>query len=186
MTWPNDRGVTRLFVALRPPAPVRDMLLDTMDGVEGARWQDEEQLHLTLRFVGEVDPPHAEDLAGALGRVSASNFELAVNGVGHFEKRGRPTALWAKLAPSPALADFQRKIERVCQRVGFEPEHRKFTPHISLARLGRAAGAIGDWLAANSALHPEPWRADEFRLYESTLAAGGSRYEPVVSYRLRG
>jgi 2'-5' RNA ligase len=178
--------VTRLFVALRPPEAIRDRLLDTMDGIDGARWQDEDQLHLTLRFVGEVDPPVAEDLAAALGGIEAAAFELAVAGVGHFQTRGRPTALWAKPLPSPALADLQRKVERVCQRVGLEPEHRKFTPHITLARLNRAAGPVGGWLAAHGTLAAGPWRVDEFRLYESALAPGGARYEPVVSYRLRG
>jgi 2'-5' RNA ligase len=178
--------MTRLFVALRPPAAVRDALIDTMDGVDGARWQDEDQLHLTLRFVGEVDPPLAEDLAAALGRIDAAAFELGLMGVGHFQTRGRPTALWARPVASAALSDLQRKVERVCQRVGLEPEHRKFTPHITLARLNRTAGPIGGWLAAHGALRSETWVVDEFRIYESTLAAGGSAYEPVVGYRLRG
>lgn len=177
--------MTRLFVALRPPAGVRDALIDTMDGIEGARWQDEDQLHLTLRFVGEVDPPVAEDLAAALGRIDAAAFELGLAGVGHFQTRGRPTALWARPVASAALGDLQHKVERVCQRVGLEPEHRKFTPHLTLARLNRTAGPIGGWLAAHGALRSETWMADEFRLYESTLTAGGSEYAPVVSYPLR-
>ena len=110
--------MTRLFVALRPPAPLRDTLIDTMDAVEGARWQDEDQLHLTLRFVGEVDPPVAEDLAAALGQVAAPPFTLVVAGAGHFARKGRPTALWAGIAPSPALVALQHKVERACQRVG--------------------------------------------------------------------
>lgn len=177
--------MTRLFLALRPPAGVRDLLLDTMDGVDGARWQDEDQLHLTLRFVGEIDPPLAEDLADALAQVDAPQFALAIEGVGHFAARGRPTALWARPSPSPPLADLQRKLERVCQRVGLEPEHRRFTPHVTLARLGRTAGPVTGWLARHGALRSEAWQVDAFRLYESTLTPGGAHYEPVVSYRLR-
>ena len=177
--------MTRLFVALRPPAGVRDALIDTMDGIDGARWQDEDQLHLTLRFVGEVDPPLAEDLAAALRGIDAAAFELGLTGVGHFQTRGRPTALWARPVVSAALTDLQHKIERVCQRVGLEPEHRKFTPHITLARLNRTAGPMGSWLAVHGALRSETWMVDEFRLYESTLTAGGSEYAPVVSYCLR-
>ena len=178
--------MTRLFVALRPPAAVRGVLLDAMGGVERARWQDDEQLHLTLRFAGEIDARLADDLAATLGQVDAAPFDLRVLGVGHFERKGRPTALWAGLASSADLAVLQHKIERACQRAGLEPEHRKFTPHITLARLNNSAGAVGGWLAAHGALTAPPWRVDEFRLYESVLTPAGSAYEPVVSYRLRG
>jgi len=176
----------RLFVALRPPPALRDLLLGTMDGVEGARWQDDDQLHLTLRFIGEIEPPQAEDLAAELGRIDAPPFELSIAGVGHFEKKGRLSALWAGPAPSPPLDVLQRKVERACQRAGLEPEHRKFTPHITLARLSGAAGPVGDWLSAHGALSAGPWPVTEFRLYESQLAPGGSRYAPLIAYRLRG
>jgi 2'-5' RNA ligase len=182
----TGNGLTRLFVAIRPPATVREALLAAMGGVERARWQDEGQLHLTLRFVGEIDAPLANDLAASLGQVDAAPLELHVAGVGHFERKGRATALWAGLAPSPPLVTLQHKIERACQRVGLEPEHRKFTAHITLARLSGAAGPIGGWLATHGALAAPSWRVDEFRLYESVLAPGGSQYEPVVAYRLRG
>src|SRR5690606_20008278 len=85
----------RLFIAIRPPAPVREALLDTMEGIEGARWQDEEKLHLTLRFAGEVERPAANDLAAALGRIAAAPFALRIAGVGHFERKGQPHTLWA-------------------------------------------------------------------------------------------
>lgn len=178
--------MNRLFVALRPPAPVREALMAAMGGVEHARWQDEDQLHLTLRFVGEVDEPLANDLAAALGQVDAAPFELRISGVGHFERKGRATALWAGVASSPPLLALQQKIERASQRVGLEPEGRKFAPHVTLARLSGAAGPIGGWLAAHGAMTAPTWRVDEFRLYESVLTPHGSAYAPVVSYRLRG
>ncbi|GGD96152.1 RNA 2',3'-cyclic phosphodiesterase [Tsuneonella deserti] len=177
--------MNRLFVALRPPAPVRDALLDLMDGVEGARWQDEDQLHLTLRFVGEVDAPLANDLAAALGGINSPPFETELAGVGYFQRKGRPTALWARPAPCAPLDILQRKVERVCQQIGLEPEHRKFTPHVTLARLGRHAGPINGWLAEHGTFRTGSWQVGEFRLYESTLNAGGSQYDPVASYRLQ-
>ena len=168
--------MTRLFVGLRPPAPVRDVLLGAMGGVERARWQDEDQLHLTLRFVGEIDAPLANDLAAALAQVDAAPFDLRITGVGHFERKGRATTLWAGLAASPQLLAFQQKIERACQRVGLAPEGRKFAPHVTLARLNTSAGPIGGWLAAHGALTAPPWRVEEFRLYESVLTPAGSAY----------
>ena len=108
----------RLFVALRPPEDIRDALIDTMEGIDGARWQFDEQLHLTLRFAGEVDARTADDLANALSQVSMEPFALAIRGVGTFDKKGRVTSLWAGVAPCEPLAILQRRIERACQRGG--------------------------------------------------------------------
>jgi 2'-5' RNA ligase len=176
----------RLFVAIRPPPPVRAVLLDAMGGIAGVRWQDEEQLHLTLRFVGEVSPREGEELAAALGHVSAPPFDLALSGVGHFERKGRVHTLWAGVAVSEPLAALQRKIERACQAVGLEPEHRKFAPHLTLARPRAASGPIGEWLATNGALRSAPWSVTDFRLYESHMGPDGSRYQAVARFPLAG
>ena len=123
----------RLFVAIRPPEPIRDLLADAMDGGADFRWQDDLQLHLTLRFVGEVERPVAEDLAAALGRVRAPPFEVRIKGVGRFDQRSSG-ALWAGVEPKEPIAALAAKIERACQSVGLEPERRAFHPHITLAR----------------------------------------------------
>jgi 2'-5' RNA ligase len=176
----------RLFAAIRPPAEVRDALIDTMEGLDAARWQGEDQLHLTLRFVGEVDNAAAADLADALGRIAFAPFVLALRGVGAFERKGRAHTLWAGVADSAELLALQKKVERACQACGLEPERRKFAPHVTIARLGRASGEIGGWLAAHQRFASEQWTVDEFRLYESVLGAGGAHYDPVVRYPLRG
>ncbi len=174
----------RLFVGLTPPREVREALLAATGGVESARWQDEGQLHLTLRFVGDIPAPEAEDLAAELGRVLAAPFTLRLAGVGHFERKGRAHTLWAGVAPSPELAALQAKVERVCQHVGLEPEPRKYAPHVTLARLPGSAGPIGGWLAEHGAFAAPPWPVSDFALVESTLGTGGSHYEPAVTYRL--
>jgi 2'-5' RNA ligase len=174
----------RLFVALRPPPAVRDVLLDAMEGVLGARWQDEDQLHLTLRFAGELETPQAEDLADALALLAVQPFELAVRGAGHFERKGAPHTLWAGVAPNEALAVLQRRVERACRSAGLKPETRKFAPHITLARLNRSSGPIGGWLTAHSRLAAGPWRVESFGLYLSRLTPAGSEYERVESYPL--
>lgn len=174
----------RLFVALPLPQTVCDRLLDAMDGIEGARWQGEEQLHLTLRFAGEIDPPVAEDLAAALSAVRAPAFELAIRGVGHFARKGRPHAVWAALAPSEPLAILQRRVERACRAAGLAPETRKFVPHVTLARLNASSGPIGGWLADNALLATGPWPVECFALYESRLTAGGSDYARLEDFPL--
>ena len=176
--------MTRLFVALRPPPPVRAALLGAQGGVERARWQADEQLHLTLRFIGETDRRTGEDLVTALDGVTAPGFDLQVRGVGHFERKGRATALWAALAPSPALDLLERRIERACRAAGIAPETRKFVPHVTLARLGGGAVGAGAWLAAHGDLAAPPWPVTAYRLYESRMGSGGSAYLPLAEWPL--
>jgi len=174
----------RLFVAIRPPAPVREALLDAMEGLEGARWQDEEQLHLTLRFLGEVETPPANDLAAALARVAVEPFALRVDGVGTFDRKGAATAVWARVPLTDPLEALRQKVERACDLAGLGRETRRFTPHITLARLNRSSGDIGGWLAAFGDLASGPWQVDGFTLYQSHLGHTGSIYEPVATYPL--
>jgi 2'-5' RNA ligase len=174
----------RLFVAIRPPEPIRDLLIDAMDDSADFRWQDDEQLHITLRFVGEVDRPIADDLAAALGRVHADPFQLRVKGVGRFEQRSSG-ALWAGVEPKEPLAALAAKIERICQSIGLEPERRAFHPHITLARWkGRRTGELADFLTRQRALSSEPFDVDHFTLFESRLSRHGAHYEEVATYPL--
>jgi 2'-5' RNA ligase len=174
----------RLFVAIRPPEPIRDLLIDAMDDSPEFRWQDDAQLHITLRFVGEVDRPVANDLADALGRVRAEPLELRIAGVGRFEQRSSG-ALWAGVEPKAPLAALAAKIERVCVGVGLEPEHRAFHPHITLARWkGRRSGDVASFLTRTRGLSSPPFAVTDFILFESHLSRHGAHYEEVASYPL--
>lgn len=174
----------RLFVGIRPPAEIRDALLDLMEGVDHARWQDDDQLHLTLRYIGEVDTHQADELAERLRLTDTAPFELTVVGTGVFEKKGHAHTLWAGIEPSAELAALQRRIERVCVIAGIEPEHRKYHPHVTLARLNRSAGPIAPFLARTASFRLPPFPVEAYLLYESTLRPEGSLYEPVVRYAL--
>ena len=175
----------RLFVAVRPPEDIRDLLLDAMDDSAGFRWQEEEQLHLTVRFVGEVDRPMADDLADSLGRIVSPRLELRIAGVGRFDQRNSG-ALWAGVEPKAPLAALAAKVERVCISVGLEPERRAFHPHITLARWkGRRTREVHDFLERTRGLSSDPFAADRFILFESRLSRHGAHYEEVASYSLR-
>ncbi len=177
----------RLFVALRPPPAIRQSLLDIMEGVPAARWQDEEQLHVTLRFIGEVERPVAEDVAVALSQIVAPVPRVSLTGVGRFEKRGRIDTLWAGVTPHEALAALHRKVDQACVRAGLPPEHRAYLPHITVARLARSAGvgfAIEDWLATHAALSSAPFPLPHLVLYQSHLGRDGATYEPVARWPL--
>lgn len=174
----------RLFVAIRPPEQIRDLLIDAMDTSTDFRWQDDEQLHLTLRFVGEVERPAADDLADALSRIRTPSFAARIAGIGRFEQRNSG-ALWAGVEPKAPLAALAAKIERVCQQVGLEPERRAFFPHITLARWkGRRSREVADFLDRRRGLSSEPFEVTEFILFESRLSRHGAHYEPVARYPL--
>lgn len=173
----------RLFVAIRPPETVRERLLDLMEGVSELRWQQEEQLHLTLRFIGEVDRPVADDVATALKTLRFEPFSLALDGVGQFEKR-RHGALWAGVAPKDQLKALNAKVERACQSAGIPAEQRAYHPHITLARWKGRPPGLDQFLRQNAGTSSDSWQVGEFILYESRLGRDGAHYEPVERYPL--
>lgn len=174
----------RLFVAIRPPEPVRDLLIDAMDDSPALRWVGDEQLHLTLRFIGEVERPVGNDIAAALERVRSPSFALRIAGVGKFEQRNGG-ALWAGIEPKAPAAALAAKVERSIQQIGLEAEHRTFTPHITLARWNRRnAEAVDAFLRRNSNIRSEPFRVDRFTLFESRLSRHGAHYEEIASFPL--
>ena len=176
----------RLFVALRPPALIRDQLIDLMGGVPGARWQDDEQLHVTLRFIGEVERPVAEDIVSALGSIVFPALTVRLDGVGRFEGRPEARALWAGLAPHDALGALHRKIDHALIRAGLTGEPRAYLPHITLARLPRTAGPPDAFLARHAGLTSDPFTLTHFALYESRLAREGARYDAIARWPLSG
>lgn len=177
----------RLFVALRPPLAVRTLVADTQSGVPHARWLDDDQLHLTVRYIGEVERPVAEDVALALGQIRVKAPVVAVAGVGAFDKQGRVDALWAGVTPHDALAALHKKVDQALVRVGLEPERRAYLPHITLARLPRSAGsdpAIEQWRARHATLSSGPFPLDALILYESRLGRDGATYDAVARFAL--
>jgi RNA 2',3'-cyclic 3'-phosphodiesterase len=173
----------RLFFAIRPPAPVRDAIIDIEAGIDNARWQDEDQLHLTLRYIGDVETHLADDLADAAALLRFDPFELRVAGCGHFEKKGRPTSVWAGIAPSEPLVRLQRKLEQICVKCGLPAETRKFAPHITVARLNSSSESPASFLARHAGLDLGPWTVDSYILYQSHLRDQGSLYEPILTYQ---
>lgn len=177
----------RLFVALRPPPAVRQRLLALADDMVRARWQDDDQLHLTLRFVGEVDRPLAEDVAACVAAVHAPVPTVALAGVGACRGRGSGAQLWAGVAPVDPLRHLHAKVEQACRRAGLPTEHRAFHPHITVARLSRsvaATSAVDHWLADHAGLTGEPFPMTHLILYQSVLGHDGACYEPVMRWPL--
>ena len=174
----------RLFVAIRPPEAVRDLLVDAMDDSPELSWIQDEQLHLTLRFIGEVERHLANDLAAALSSVRFDRFDLRVSGVGRFDRK-RGGALWAAVEPKGPVAALAAKVERACQSAGVEPERRAFHPHITLARWkGRSSRAADAFVNRHGGLSSDRFTVDRFILFESQLSRHGPHYEEVQAYLL--
>ncbi len=175
----------RLFVGLTLPSPIRQSLEALGSGLPGARWVDPSNLHMTLRFIGEVDGPAAEDLNAELVSVRAPGFDLAFDGLGSFGSGHKVRAVWVAAVPSPALLHLHDKIESAVVRAGFEPEHRKFTPHVTLARLKKGSPRrVGEYLEARGGFSTAPFPVAALTLFRSHLSQAGAQYEEVASYPL--
>ena len=174
----------RLFVAVRPPDLVRGLLLAAMGGISGARWQKDEQIHLTLRFIGEVDRHRAGDVHAALGAIHHPRFEIALHGLGTFERRGQPETVWAGVAPHEPLKTLHNKIDNSLARVGVEREQRAYFPHITLARLKRSSGSVRNLLEQSGGLASPPFPVEAFSLFESQLTPEGAVYSEIERYSL--
>ncbi|HEX3983256.1 MAG TPA: RNA 2',3'-cyclic phosphodiesterase [Acidisoma sp.] len=175
----------RLFVALDLPWPLRARLTQLAVGLPGVRWMTPDNLHLTLRFIGEVPNWRAEEIDLALHAIKTRCFPLVLTGVGLFEKAGRVTALWAGIERSPQLEHLQAKIETALQRAGLEPERRRFTPHVTLARLDQpASDKITRFVQGNNLFRAESFLVEHFTLFSSQLGKEGSVYTAESDYRL--
>jgi len=176
----------RLFVALSLPDPVAQAILLIQGGVPGARWQTREQLHLTLRFVGEVDGRDAAMLDDALESIRAPAFDLQLHGVGQFGGR-QVHSLWAGIRRNTALAHLQRKVDTAIRRVGQPQDQHKFTPHVTVARVrSPEGGKVLEWLTHHALFTAPECAVTAFHLYSSRLTSDGSIYRIERSYPLEG
>lgn len=176
----------RLFTALEIPHDVADELEILRGGVEGARWIDRDSLHITLRFIGDVEHPVANELRHTLGSLSGAGFELSLKGMGAFGG-GKPRAIWAGVRRSEALMALQADHEALCRRIGLAPETRQFTPHVTIARMrgGRVLSSdVQAFLARHALYESRTFEVDQFVLLSSRPSKGGGPYVAEEVYGL--
>jgi 2'-5' RNA ligase len=174
----------RLFSAIEIPEHIAERLTSLRAGLSGARWIDPENYHLTLRFIGDVDGATARDFTQALGEIDAEPFELRLDGLGSFGGR-KPRAIFANVAPSPALEALHRANERAAREAGLPPEGRNFKPHVTLARLrGARADAVAAYLERQGVVLAQPFLVTRFVLYSSRNSVGGGPYVVEAAYDL--
>jgi 2'-5' RNA ligase len=174
----------RLFTAVEIPQNVAETLAMLRGGLPGARWVDPENYHLTLRFIGDIDAALAREVAFILGGVRRTQFELRLDGLTSFGGR-KPRAIVATAAPTRQLVELQAELERLMQRVGLEPEGRKFTPHVTLARLRDSSSRqVADYLHERGYFRSAPFSVSQFVLYSSRASVGGGPYVVEAAYPL--
>src|SRR6186997_2675870 len=162
----------RLFAGLEIPAEIGQSLSNLRGGLPGARWIDPENYHVTLRFIGDVDDDIAQEIAWLLGKVRRKDFELRFDGLQSFGGR-KPRALIAAVAPSQSVMELQAEHERLMRRVGLDPEARKYTPHVTLARLrDTSSRQVADYLAVRAPFRSPTFKVSRFVLFSSRASVG--------------
>ena len=176
----------RLFTALEIPRDAAMSLSLLRGGLPGARWIDVENYHLTLRFIGDVEGHVADEVANALDRISRPAFTLTLSGVGAFGGK-KPHSVWAGTSASPDMNALQAEIERICQRLGLPADPRKFSPHVTLARLRNTNPIdVANYLSARGNFATMPFRVGRFVLMSSRASVGGGPYVIEEAWPLQG
>ncbi len=174
----------RLFTGLEIPPDAGLSLSLLRGGLPGARWIDPDNYHVTLRFIGDIDDRLAAEITHLLGRVRGHAFDMRFDGLGSFGGR-RPRAVFAGIVPSEPLLALQSEHERLLRRIGFEPEGRKFTPHVTLARLRESSSRqVAEFLSVRGPLRMAAVPVSRFVLLSSRASVGGGPYVVEAAYPL--
>ncbi len=177
--------VQRLFVALQPTEPVRASLTTLGGDIARARWIPPPQLHITLRFIGDVSEESRQHIEVALDRVRVRSFFLASESTGRFPARGHPAVVWAGVAAHPHLHQLRQQVDDGLLATGVFLELRPFAPHFTLARTVEAsAGAVDQWLKTHRDFKGPAWRVDAFHLMASDLKPEGPEHRVLRSFPL--
>jgi len=176
----------RLFVSIAPPEPCREALSELMEPIEGVRWVRPEQLHLTLRFVGDVVEDQSQRLVTALQTVKVEPFLLPLEGVGMFPERGHPRVLWAGLGQAHTrLFQLRQRVDDALLAAGWTGELRSFEPHITVGRVtGGDRGALAAWVHRHRAFEGPPFRVSSFELMASDLHSSGAVHRIHTAFPL--
>jgi len=175
----------RLFVGVDLPWSLREPLAALSRGLPGARWVPVENLHMTLRFIGEVTPDMAEEVDLALQVLRGRRFLLQFSGIGTVSRNGRELALWVGAERNPALEHLQAKIETAMQRAGLPAERRRFLPHVTIARLEHTVEhKLAAYVQSHNLFRAGPVEIDAVTLFSSQLGKEASVYTAEIAYPL--
>jgi 2'-5' RNA ligase len=184
----------RIFIALDIPAEIRARITEYMDRARGyapeARWARPEGLHVTLKFVGEASDAKVQEIRNALAALKAQPFSITFSGAGFFPTAKSPRVFWIGVEGGESLSQLARAIDNVTHQAGIAKEERAYSPHLTLARAGTGSGSGQQLRPLQYLLEKEvapqfgTMTAQEFWLYRSELARGGSKYTKLERYQI--
>lgn len=175
----------RLFLAIDIPDTIRKAVQGMGRSIPNARPIPAHQLHLTLKFIGEVDGGTLLDIQDVLGEIRQPEFSLCLKGVGIFPPRGIPRILWAGVDPVENTISLRNSIERELAAINIPREKKKYSPHLTLARLRNCPiPALHNFLAGNAFLQTSTFPVQAFNLYSSRLTPKGAIHTLENSYPL--
>lgn len=178
-TW----RMIRLFAALDIPDEIARRLSALQSGLQECRWQTRENMHVTLRFMGSLEEPMAEEIDYALAHIKCKPFKLRINELGSFGDGERARTVWAGAEKSDALLNLHTKVENALQVLGLEPDKRKYAPHITLGRLKHSTPAdVAHWIEGKGQFHALEFEATRMVLYSTHTTSSGSAYHPERYY----
>ena len=173
----------RLFTGLEIPSDLAAELALMRGGLTGARWIDVADYHLTLRFIGDIDPETADAIDEVMAGIRRKPFTVTLEGLGYFGG-DKPRAIVAKAQTSPGLVELQAEQERLLRRIGIPPEPRRYLPHVTLARMRNASQtAVAHYLGTRGFL-TRRFEVESFLLYSARDSVGGGPYVVEAEYPL--
>ena len=175
----------RLFTGIEIPAEIGLALSGYRGGLPGARWVEPENYHITLRFMGDIDERMADDVSSLLGETRRRGpLAITIDGLDSFGGR-KPRAVFARTSGNGALNELQAEQEQLMRQIGLAPETRKFTPHVTLARLKNVSPIdVADYIAMHGHFPKLTFTAERFVLYSSRASVGGGPYVIEAAYPL--
>lgn len=177
--------MTRTFIAIPVPDKITPFLHAMGGSLPGAKAVPPEQIHITIRFIGEIEWLQFQDIAESLNQIEHEKFQITIKGVGHFPPRGKPRVLWAGINEKHNLIHLRNRIDRQLKSCGIPPEGRKFSPHITFARLKTTSlQRVTEFLSGNTFLEFDRFTVSEFHLYSSRLNNKGAIHTLEESYPL--
>lgn len=175
----------RLFVGLALPAAAAARIMHLHHRLPGARWIAPENLHITIAFIGDVETPQAEDIHNALSVLRCPAPTLRLKDLGSFGEAHRSRALWLGIDPPRALDALHERVAAALRRARVKLEKRRFTPHVTIARLGEVEPtAMASLLNRNIEAASAPFTPEALTLFRSYRGRDGAHYEALESYPL--
>lgn len=174
----------RLFTGIKIPNYIAQLLAFKRGKIKGARWMDMEDYHVTLRFIGDVDPENAQEISVLLGQINRDKFNICLDGMDIFGSK-KPRTLFATIGSNEPLWALQREHENLIQRIGLKPEPRKYAPHVTLARLSAARREdVAQFLGQQGEFLPLEFQVESFALFSARGSIGGGPYLVEERYGL--